>query len=466
MKVLHVPYSYHPDTMGGVEIHVIGLAREMLFQGVESLICAPGNRSESYRHGDLRVHRIAGWQREFRIEHGYEPDAQWPRDFGRILDDERPSLVHLHAHNHLVTFPAAREAKKRGLPLVFTYHECGASCRIGTLRRFGTHDCDGTMDEKRCTACTLHRLGLAPPVAKAVAAIPAAIGRAAGRRGMRGRLWTALRTRELIARRHAASREFLESADAVVASVEWARELLRINGVPPGKIVMCPLGVEEAPRGEASAPREETDGRLRVAILCRADPRKGLHVLVDALAREPALDVALDAFVVRQEGDAPYLAPLEARVEREPRMRILPAIAHERVVATLRGYDVLAVPSQAIETGPLVVLEAFAAGIPVLGSRVGGIGDLVDDERNGLLVPARDAAAWAHALRRLASDRTLVRRLTAATRPPRTMKDVAGEMHRLYLRVSRQTGHASASMDAADERRTGPESAAFAPVTD
>lgn len=465
MKVLHIPYSYHPDTMGGVEIYVNALAREMRSKGVEAVICAPGNRNETYRHGDMQVHRIAGWQRDFRIEHGYEPDADWPRDFGRILDEERPSLVHVHAHNHLVTFPVAEEAKKRGIPVVFTYHECGASCRIGTLLRFGRQECDGTMDEKRCTSCTLHRLGLPAPVAQAVAAIPAAIGRAAGHRGMHGRPWTALRTRELIARRLAASRKFLESADAVIATVEWARRLLHINGVAPEKIVMCPLGVAESAGDETTAPAREAEGTLKLAALSRADPRKGLHVLVDALAREPALDVTLDIFIVRQEGDAPYLEPLEACATLDRRIRILPSIPHERVVATLRGYDMLAVPSQAIETGPLVVLEAFAAGIPVLGSRVGGIADLVEDGRNGVLVPARDASAWAGALRRLAGDRDLVRRLAGGTRRPRTMKDVAEQMHQLYRRVSLHPAHAFAATEAHGAQRKDPDSATFASVS-
>ena len=58
--------------------------------------------------------------------------------------------------------------------------------------------------------------------------------------------------------------------------------------------------------------------------------------------------------------------------------------------AFLSRIDVLAVPSQWLETGPLVVLEAFAAGTPVIGSDLGGIRELVSDGRDGLLVPHDD----------------------------------------------------------------------------
>ena len=57
----------------------------------------------------------------------------------------------------------------------------------------------------------------------------------------------------------------------------------------------------------------------------------------------------------------------------------------EQVVETIRKYDALVVPSVCLETGPLVVLEAFAAGVPVIGSRLGGIAEMVRDGVDGFL---------------------------------------------------------------------------------
>ena len=99
------------------------------------------------------------------------------------------------------------------------------------------------------------------------------------------------------------------------------------------------------------------------------------------------------------------------------------------MLAALAQHDVLAVPSQCLETGPLVVLEAFAAGTPVIGANLGGIAELVTDGVDGLLV---EPAAWATTLQRCATDRDLLPRLRAGIRPPRTMATVADEMLALY----------------------------------
>ncbi len=74
----------------------------------------------------------------------------------------------------------------------------------------------------------------------------------------------------------------------------------------------------------------------------------------------------------------------------------------------MQRYDVLAVPSQWLETGPLVVMEAFAAGVPVLGSNLGGIGELVTSGVDGLLVEPASIVAWRTALEALCRDRELL----------------------------------------------------------
>jgi glycosyltransferase involved in cell wall biosynthesis len=66
-------------------------------------------------------------------------------------------------------------------------------------------------------------------------------------------------------------------------------------------------------------------------------------------------------------------------------VRWLAPVKPEEVVETIRKYDALVVPSVWLETGPLVVLEAFAAGVPVIGSRLGGIAEMVRDGVDGLL---------------------------------------------------------------------------------
>jgi glycosyltransferase involved in cell wall biosynthesis len=102
----------------------------------------------------------------------------------------------------------------------------------------------------------------------------------------------------------------------------------------------------------------------------------------------------------------------------------------------LSKIDVLAVPSQWLETGPLVLLEAFAAGTPVIGSDLGGIGELVRHDENGILVPHDDVGAWTAAMTRLANDPALLDRLRQGMGSVRTMSDVGCDMAELYRELT------------------------------
>jgi len=126
----------------------------------------------------------------------------------------------------------------------------------------------------------------------------------------------------------------------------------------------------------------------------------------------------------------------------EPRIRMFAPIPSDQVVQRLAEYDFIVVPSQWLETGPLVVLEAFAARTPVIGSKLGGIAELVTQEGDGLLVePANSPAAWAESLLRICSNPWLLPRLRSAIRPPRHIKDAARHAVLLYERLmhARQT---------------------------
>ncbi|HET9470325.1 MAG TPA: glycosyltransferase, partial [Usitatibacter sp.] len=216
-----------------------------------------------------------------------------------------------------------------------------------------------------------------------------------------------------------------------VAPSRWVRDLLVANGVAESRIAVCGQGIEHAPI--ARRPPVARGHGLRIATLARLDAMKGVHLLIEALRARPALDVRLDVFVVAPRGaETAYGRRLRREASGDARVRLLPALAHDAVFQTLAGYDLVAVPSQVLETGPLVVLEAFAAGTPVIASNLGGIAERVSHGVNGLLVPPFDPGAWASAIERLTGDPALLARLRAGSPPVPSMDHVAGAMHSLY----------------------------------
>jgi glycosyltransferase involved in cell wall biosynthesis len=197
---------------------------------------------------------------------------------------------------------------------------------------------------------------------------------------------------------------------------------------------MSPQGVPATSTTTRARPLV-SGGPLRIAWLGRLNPAKGLHVLVQALALIPELQIRLDAYALREGDNGEYFRQLRQGLAQDPRIRLLPAVAPDEVNGTLANYDVVAVPSQGYETGPLVVLEAFASGIPVLGSALGGIAALVTDQETGLLVDPLRPDAWARAISDVYHDRTRLHRMMKNIVAPRTMADVARDMAALYRKT-------------------------------
>jgi glycosyltransferase involved in cell wall biosynthesis len=445
MKVVHIPFCFYPDPVGGTEIYVEALAHNLLDLGVESVIAAPSASQEKESQGQtpslkVRSFAVAAESVELLREMYGTGDPVAAARFGRILDEEQPNLVHLHAFTRGASLLVVREAKRRGLPVVFTYHTPTASCARGTLLRQGREVCEGTLDRRTCVRCALHGLGLNGTRGQLLSMLPPAAGRVIGAARLEGGGWTALRMSELVQLRHNAFRALMREVDSVVALSRWSEELLLRNGVPPEKITRSRHGLTQAVMDTgAVADQQEFDERpLRIAFLGRTDPTKGADTLIQALRLRPRLAVQLDLYGIMQGTSSNgYFDNLKQLAGTDARINFLPAVPAAQVVTLLQKYHLLAVPSRWLETGPLVVFEAFAAGRPVLGSKLGGLGELIEDGRNGLLVEAGDVAAWAEALERLADDRVLLKHMQANVRPPRQMSDVAVEMKTLYHQLVR-----------------------------
>jgi glycosyltransferase involved in cell wall biosynthesis len=129
------------------------------------------------------------------------------------------------------------------------------------------------------------------------------------------------------------------------------------------------------------------------------------------VTREKGLDTVLQAlpdgleFVVA--GDGPERSRLEQQSGRH--VTFLGSVAAQEAQELLRSARALVVPSRWYEAQPRVILEAFAAGVPVIASRIGALPELVDDGVNGRLVAVDDPQAWRKALTEIGDDAKSVR---------------------------------------------------------
>jgi glycosyltransferase involved in cell wall biosynthesis len=198
-------------------------------------------------------------------------------------------------------------------------------------------------------------------------------------------------------------------AHKVVANSRATAERLRLERVPPHKIAVVANGLD-AGAFEAGMRRRRL---RRVVVVANLRPEKGHDVLIDAAV-----------IVLRQIPDAqfeivgagPALESLMARASARGVTHACAFLGHrDDVPARLADADIFALPSRS-DAFPNAALEAMAAGLPIVASRVGGIPELIDHERTGLLVPPGDAASLADRLCRLMIDPELGARLGDAAR--------------------------------------------------
>lgn len=193
-------------------------------------------------------------------------------------------------------------------------------------------------------------------------------------------------------------------ADELVEQLRWPRQKVDVvyNAVDMARVeVEAPPGLREELGGG--------EGRPLVLTPARLDAQKGHRFLFEAIPQVPGATFLL-------AGEGPEREPLEALAARlgiTERVRFLGR--REDVPELLAACDVFALPSL-YEGSSLAVLEAMAAGIPVLSSAIGGTDELVEDGRSGLLVAPGDAEALAAGLRRLIGDPVLRASLAARAR--------------------------------------------------
>lgn len=440
MKIVQIPFCYYPDPHGGTEVYVESLSRHLRRRGVSVLIAAPGESNQSFIYEDMAIKKFkVGPPKDLHDLYG-EGNEEAAREFARILDEERPDLIHLHALTRGASLKLVREAQVRKIPVIFTYHTPTVTCQRGTLLRWGKEICDGVLRLHTCSQCTLHGLGLDRFSSTILGSLPSAVGGLVQKMGRSGGMWTALQMTNLMDLRHRTVSKLMDRVNHIIAPAEWVKELLIRNGVAPEKITLSrqglchdipltrhPLPLRGGGQGEGGT-RE-----LKIVFMGRLDPTKGLHLLIQSIKEVPNLELTLDIYgVVQEENGTAYEKKMRFLAGDDSRIRFHTPVPAQEVVPTLRKFDLLAVPSQLLETGPMVILEAFAAGIPVIGSDLGGIRELIEDNVNGMRVASGSVKEWRQVLIMLCRDKELLTKLRQGIRPPRQMQQVADEMEDRY----------------------------------
>jgi glycosyltransferase involved in cell wall biosynthesis len=196
----------------------------------------------------------------------------------------------------------------------------------------------------------------------------------------------------------------------IAVSGATAGTLVR-QGYPAGRVVVVHNGIETSTTVEPSRPPEVPEGAPLLLHVGRLAPVKGQRELIEAVARLSHVDASALLVGKDLETGGAYERELRARAaELGVGERVVFAGYRDDVPALLAAADIFVLPSW-VEGLPLTVLEAMAAGRPVVASRVGGTPEVVADGETGILVPPGDVGALAHAVDYLLADPERARRL-------------------------------------------------------
>jgi glycosyltransferase involved in cell wall biosynthesis len=395
MKVL-VAHNYYQQPGG----------EDQCFAAEVALLRARGHDVLEYRvHNDS----ITGMSRL-----GVASRTVWSRPAYRelraLIRTHRPEVAHFHNTLPLISPAAYYAARAAGVRVVQTLHNYRLLCPNALFFRDG-RVCEDCIGRSAPWPGVVHKCYRESRIASAAVAAMLALHRGLG-------TWR-------------------EAVDVYVALTEFGRRKFIAGGLPAGKIVVKPNFVDPDPGPGAGA------GGYALFV-GRLSAEKGVPTLLQAW-RELGGGAPLKIV-----GDGPLAAAVAAAAAADARAQWLGRQPLSAVYALLREAMVLVLPSQCYETFGRVAVEAFAAGTPVIASRLGAMAEVVDHGRTGLLFEPGNAIDLAAKLRQLLADPDERERMRRAAREEYERKYTAAANYNALLDIyERALGRSRATEDTA-----------------
>jgi glycosyltransferase involved in cell wall biosynthesis len=361
---------------------------------------------------------LSGTPARLRLAAGTVWARREQRSLREVIGRAAPDVAHFHNTFPLISPAAYYTCRGAGVPVVQTLHNYRLLCPSANHYR------DGRICED-CTTGGLHH---------AV--------RHACYRGSR----SATAAAAAMLTFHRAIGTWARAVDVYIALSEFARERLVAGGLPAERVVVKPnfVGADPGPRDQPG------DGALFVG---RFWPEKGVQTLLHAWHRL-SNPIRLDLL-----GDGPERERLEQLASASNTVHFHGRVPRPTTLAAMKRAQFLVFPSEWFEGLPMTIVEAFACGLPVIASRLGTMGEVVQEGRTGLLFTPGDAAdlaakvEWArsHPTEMAAMGRAARLEFEAMYTAPRNLELLLSAYHRAIdarrLEQPRLAGHAGALID-------------------
>jgi len=472
MRILYFVHAFPPEMIAGAERATFSLAKHLSARQ-EVAVAYVSNKARQYPHlsqGNyqgievFRLHAPPPETPEGKLGLAYPAMEEL---FLQALEKFRPDLVHVQ-HTIRASINILRLLKAKGLPVIYTAHDFWLLCpRINLFRPDGAR-CAGPEEGRACLAAGCYPearqynpFGDSSAQSSASAREQKILRRLkASAPGLFKRLLpeslkyriirrvgplspptpdegeTALpadaQAAAMMAERAKLFRQSISLPDYIITPSRHLRKKLIEYGADENRVVMIP-NVLELPYGEARAPSSPpVFGYLGTLFA-----HKGAHVLLQAAAD---LSPRQARFLIAGKGDPVYEKGLRDWAKRRPNIKFLGEIRISKVPDFFRSIDALVIPSVCVENAPITLQEALAAKRPVIGSDIGGIAEIIDSGKNGLLFPPGDAAALRQLLAQISAAPNRLVEFAKALPAPYDPKAAALAHEALYQKLAQPPG--------------------------
>lgn len=424
-KIMIAAHGFPPTHSAGAERRAERMAQWFTRQGhsvqvfaVEK-VDAPEFRVETREQDGFLVHRLyydvkAG--DHFRNLYDYPPvgDA-----FRALIERERFDLVHVIS-GYLLGGQVIHAAREHGLPVVLTLTEYWFMCARLNLIQASGQACTGPESDVKCAHCLLEDKRRYRLPAKAAPKLMDVFWKLAGQTA------PVQSMTQQAAHRRVTLKQALEAAHLVICPSRFLMNTFAQYGFDTSRFLFLRQGLNAPDPLPARMPSQ---GLLRLGYIGQVKPHKGVDLLVEAVIAllKAGREVSLDIWGSLTE-DADYVTRLQAQSEPYPAIRWNGRYTGAKVWEVVANLDALVIPSRWYENSPNAILEAYVMRLPVIGTDLGGMAELIEHERSGLLFRLNDAADLQRQIERLLDEPQLLEHLRQSIPPVKTVDEEMREI--------------------------------------
>lgn len=340
MKVLKVIHGFPPDYMAGSEVYSYHLVKELINQTIDTYVFTRVENEfhEPYRvynevYEDITIKRVNKPQRDYLYDDKFF-DPKMDSIFKEYLLSVNPDIVHFGHLSHLST-NLVSIAKELNYPIVFTIHDFWLFCVKGQMINQLGEICSGPSIEN-CTKCSPYACN-----------------------------------QNDVQRTMTHMRNIINDVDIFISPSLTLKNFFIDQGVKENKIKYLKYGFNTE-KIQFHKKYYEKNDVINFGFMGRVIPTKGIQVLVEPFNELRNTSLSIYGSIGAQK-----------RFLESENIKFEGAYTNNTIDDVLSKIDVLIVPSIWYENAPLVIQEAFLAGIPVITSNIGGMAELVKDGING-----------------------------------------------------------------------------------